>query len=161
MSSSTRLDQWVSAPRSAVYRALLDPDAVAVWMVPDDMTSHIHEFEAREGGRFRITLSYDAPTGAGKSTPQSDTYHGHFVRLVPDTLVRQSIEFETDDPGMRGQMSVTFDLTDADGGTLVSACHEDLPPGLPPEDNEVGWRISLGKLAALLDGRSPGTEARG
>ena len=147
---STRLTQHVPAPRAAVYRALVDPAAVATWMVPDDMTSTVHGFDAREGGAFRITLTYDAPAGTGKTTPQSDTYHGRFVELVPDARVVQVIEFETDDPAMRGEMRVTLVLADAEGGTLVSALHEDLPPGLSPDDNELGWRHSLGKLARLL-----------
>ena len=148
--ASTRLTQHVAAPRPTVYRALLDRAAVAVWMVPDGMTSEIHEFDPREGGAFRITLTYDEPTGTGKSTAHSDTYHGRFVELVPDQRVVEVIEFESDDPGMRGEMRVVLDLSDAEGGTLLSASHEDLPPGLSPEDNELGWRLSLGKLARLL-----------
>lgn len=147
---STRVSQHLAAPRAAVYRALLDPGAVATWMVPDDMSSHVHEFEAREGGRFRITLTYDAPTGTGKSTAHSDTYHGHFVKLVPDELVVEILEFETEDPAMRGEMTVTMTLTDAEGGSDLVAVHENLPPGLAPADNELGWRMSLGKLAKLV-----------
>ena len=52
------------------------------------MTSHVHEFEAREGGSFRISLTYDAPTGTGKSAAHTDTYHGRFVKLAPDYLSR-------------------------------------------------------------------------
>ena len=148
--ASTRLTHHVSAPRPVVYRALLDPVAVASWMVPDGMSGHVHHFDAREGGTFRVTLTYEEPTGTGKTTPHSDTYHGRFVEIVPDERVVEVIEFETDDPGMRGEMRVTFTLGDADGGTLVSAAHDDLPPGLSPEDNEVGWRMSLDKLARLL-----------
>ncbi len=145
--TATRLGQHLAAPRSAVYRALLDPGAVAKWMVPDGMSSHVHEFDAREGGRFRITLTYDAPTGTGKSTPHSDTYHGRFVTLVPDELVVEVIGFETEDPAMRGEMTVTMRLSDAEEGTDLVAVHDNLPPGLSPADNELGWRLSLGKLA--------------
>lgn len=152
---ATRLTQQLSAPRAAVYRALLDPAAIASWMVPDGMRSEVHEFDAREGGRFRITLTYEAPTGTGKSTAHSDTYHGRFVRLVPETLVVEAIEFETDDPSMRGEMTVTMALTDAEGGTELVAVHDDLPPGLSPADNEIGWRMSLGKLAKLVSGADP------
>jgi uncharacterized protein YndB with AHSA1/START domain len=66
--SSTRIRRHVNAPRAIVYRALLDARAVATWMVPTGMTSHVHAFDAREGGSFRISLTYDAPTGAGKTT---------------------------------------------------------------------------------------------
>ncbi len=40
---------------------------------------------------------------------------------------------------------------DADGGTDVFAVHDGLPRGVPPADNEAGWRSSLAKLAALVE----------
>ena len=147
----TRLGRHVHAPRADVYRALLDARAVATWMVPTGMTSRVHRFDAREGGSFRISLTYDEPTGTGKTTAHTDTYHGHFVRLVPDEQVVEVLEFETDDPDMRGEMRITFTLTDADGGTDVLAVHDDLPPGLSPADNEIGWRMALDKLAAFVE----------
>lgn len=149
--SITRLRQPVNAPREAVYRALLDAQAVATWMVPDGMTSQVHELEAREGGPFRISLTYDEPTGTGKTTAHTDTYHGHFLKLVPNEQVVQVMEFETTDPAMGGEMTVTFLLRDADGGTEVLATHENVPPGIAPEDNETGWRMSLEKLAKLVE----------
>src|SRR5438552_18194815 len=84
MVSSTRISRHVNAPRAIVYRALLDVRAVATWMVPAGMTSYVHAFDPREGGSFRISLTYDAPTAAGKTTAQTDTFHGRFVKLVPD-----------------------------------------------------------------------------
>lgn len=149
--TATRTTVRVHAPRATVYRALLDPDAVRRWMVPDGMHSEIHAFEAREGGAFRISLTYDAPTGTGKTTPHTDTFHGRFVRLVPDARVVQLVEFETTDPAMQGEMRISYTLADADGGTEVRAVHEGLPPGLSPADNETGWRMSMAKLAALVE----------
>lgn len=149
--SPTRITRRINAPRAAVYRALLDPHAVATWMVPDGMTSQVHAFEAREGGAFRISLTYDAPTATGKTTRHTDTYHGHFVKLVPDEQVVQVSEFETTDPAMQGEMTITFTLADADGGTEVVGVHEGLPRGVSPADNETGWRMSLAKLAALVE----------
>ena len=149
--NSTRLIQHVNAPRARVYRALLDAGAVAHWMVPDGMTSQVHAFDAREGGAFRISLTYDGATGTGKTSAQSDTFHGRFTTLVPDEKVVEVIEFETADPALQGEMTATFTLVDAAGGTDVHAVHEKLPPGLSPEDNETGWRMSLAKLAALVE----------
>jgi uncharacterized protein YndB with AHSA1/START domain len=120
-------------------------------MVPTGMTSHVHAFDAREGGVFRISLTYDAPTGTGKTTAHTDTYHGRFVKLVPDEQIVEALEFETADPGMQGEMTITYTLADADGGTELLAVHDRLPPGLSAADNETGWRLSLGKLAALVE----------
>ena len=85
--SSTHIRYRIKAPRATVYRALLDADAVARWRVPTGMTSHVHAFEPREGGKFRISLTYDEPTGTGKTTAHTDTYHGRFVKLVPNEQV--------------------------------------------------------------------------
>jgi uncharacterized protein YndB with AHSA1/START domain len=148
------LSRLVRAPRVAVYRALLDADAVQAWMVPDGMTSQVHGFDAREGGTFRISLTYDDPTTAGKTSAQTDTFHGRFVRLVPDTEVVEVVEFETDDPTMQGEMTITYRLDDADDGTTVTGRHENLPPGVSPADNELGWSMSMDKLAALVERRA-------
>jgi len=149
--STTRVTQRIRAPRAKVYRALLDPTAVQKWMVPDGMTSQVHQFEAHSGGAFRISLTYDAPTGTGKTTAQTDTFHGRFAKLVPDQQVVQLVEFETPDPALTGEMTITYTLVDTDGGTEVIGVHEGLPPGISPADNETGWRMSLRKLAALVE----------
>jgi uncharacterized protein YndB with AHSA1/START domain len=148
---STRFSQHINAPRADVYRALHDAHAVATWMVPQDMTSQVHVFDPREGGSFRISLTYDTPTGTGKTTAHTDTYHGHFVKLVPDEKVVEVMEFETTDPAMRGEMTITFTLTEVDGGTDVLGVHDDLPPGVSAADNEIGWRMALEKLARLVE----------
>jgi uncharacterized protein YndB with AHSA1/START domain len=149
---STRISRRVNASRAIVYRALLDARAVATWKVPTGMTSHVHEFDAREGGSFRISLTYDEPTGTGKTTAHTDTYHGRFVKLMTNEQVVEVVEFETTDPEMRGEMTITISLADADGGgTDVLAVHEGLPPGVSLADNETGWREALAKLAALVE----------
>ena len=151
---STRVAGHVDAPRAAVYRALLDPAAVARWRVPDGMSAHVHAFDACEGGAFRISLTYDAPDATGKSSAHTDTYHGVFVRLVPDEQVVETVEFETADPGLQGVMTMTTTLTDAaDVGTDVRIDHEGLPDAVPAADNETGTRMALANLAALVEGR--------
>ena len=150
-SGVTRLVHRVAAPPDRVYRALLDPAAVQQWMVPDGMTSRVHAFDAREGGAFRISLTYDAPTTTGKTTDGTDTFTGRFARLVPDREVVQVVEFETDDPALRGAMTITYRLEPDGGGTTVTGLHEGLPPGLSPAENAQGWRMSMSKLARLLE----------
>src|SRR6266545_3554754 len=120
--SSTRISRHVNAPRAIVYRALLDARAVATWMVP-----------------------------TGKTTAHTDTFHGRFVKLVQNEQVVEVVEFETTDPAMRGEMTITYSLVDTDGGTDIYAVHDGLPLGLSPVDNETGWQMSLAKLAALVE----------
>ena len=115
------------------------------------MTSVVHEFDAREGGLLRISLTYDASTGAGKTAAHTDTYHGHFAKLVPNEQVVEVLEFETADPKLHGEMTMTTTLADADGGTDVLVVHERIPPGVSVVDNEIGTRMALDNLAALLE----------
>jgi uncharacterized protein YndB with AHSA1/START domain len=151
---STQVSRHINAPRPAVYRALVDAGAIPKWRVPTGMSARVHEFDAREGGSFRISLSYHAPTGTGKSAEHTDTYHGHFVRLVPDEQVVEVFEFETADPGLRGEMTMTTTLTDAAGGTDVLVVHEGIPDKVPAADNETGTRMALANLAGLVEAAS-------
>jgi uncharacterized protein YndB with AHSA1/START domain len=117
------------------------------------MECRIHEFDPREGGAVRVSLTYRDENRAGKTTGRTDTYRGRFVRLVPDELLVEVDEFETADPALRGDMTMTIRLEDAgSGGTNLVAVHEDLPPGVAAADNEVGWQQALARLAALVEG---------
>ncbi|GAA3230623.1 SRPBCC domain-containing protein [Actinocorallia longicatena] len=148
---STRVSHTVRAPRGAVYRALLDPEAVARWRVPEGMRCVVHAFEGVEGGAFRVSLIYDEPGGKGKSAERTDTYHGHFARLVPDEVVVEVLEFETDDPEFGGVMTMTTTLTDVEGGTEVDIVHTGVPDAVPAADNETGTRMALAHLARLVE----------
>jgi uncharacterized protein YndB with AHSA1/START domain len=132
---------------AASIAPLLDPPAVAKWKVPDGRTCRVHAFDAREGGSFRISLAYNEPNERGKTNAHTDTYHGRFVKLVPNEEVIEVDEFETDDPALRGEMTITIALTDTRGGTNLVAVHDGLPRGGSPADNEIGWRMALAKLA--------------
>lgn len=153
--SCTHVSRHVNAPRADVYRALLDPRAIAVWKVPDGMTSRVHVLEAREGGFFRISLTYDEPGEAGKTTRHTDTYRGRFVKLVPDEQVIQTMKLETSHFALRGETTVTTTLTDAGDGTDILVVHDRVPPGVSPADNETGWRMALDKLAELVESPMP------
>jgi len=148
---TTTISRHFDAPRARVYAALVDAEAIRQWKVPREMTSEVHAFDGREGGGFRISLTYTSPDRTGKSTAHTDTYTGRFELLVPDELVVEVDQFETADPSMQGPMTITIALADADGGTELVATHEGLPPGVRPEDNEAGWRESLDRLAELVE----------
>ena len=153
MRASTQVTQFINAPRRAVYHAFLDRGAVATWQHPDNMRMLIHDFDAREGGAFRISLTYADPADSlgGKTSDNTDTYHGWFARLIPDTTIAQVVEFESAKAEFAGQMRITVTLADRDGGTDVTYRCDDIPPGIRPDDNEIGCRMSLRKLAALLE----------
>jgi uncharacterized protein YndB with AHSA1/START domain len=143
----------IKAPRKAIYQAFLDPQAVAAWLAPDTMRGHVHSFDPREGGTFRISLTYQTPGDAprGKTATDTDTYHGRFVQLVPDEKIVEVIEFESQEPGFAGDMTLTVLLADVAGGTEVTLLYDNVPKGIRPEDNEAGTRQALQKLAALVE----------
>ncbi len=125
--ASSRISQIIHAPRERVYAALLDPSAVGRWKVPAGMRCEVHEFDAREGGSIRISLTYEEPGRAGKTHGRTDTYRGRFVTLVPGELVVEADEFEADDPALQGEMTITIRLSDAPHGTELVAVHDGLP----------------------------------
>lgn len=151
--ATTQVSRIIKAPRKTVYQACLDPGAVATWRVPDDMTARVHVFEAREGGTYRISLTYRDPARSpdGKSAAGTDTFRGRFVALVPDKKIVEAIEFESPHLRFAGEMTMTTSLADAEGGTEITILCQDIPPGIRLEDNEIGCRSALQNLAALVE----------
>lgn len=115
------------------------------------MSAVVHEFDAREGGSFRVSLTYDDSARSGKTHGQTDTYHGQFAKLVPGREVVEIVEFESEDPGVAGEMTVTTRLMDVADGTEVTVEFDGLPAGVSEADNATGTRMSLDKLAALVE----------
>ena len=151
--ASTQVSTIIRAPRAVVYRACLDPDALARWRVPDTMSGHVQVFDAREGGAFRMSLTYRDPQQApgGKTSDDTDTFRGRFLELVPDEKIVEVVEFESPDPRFAGEMTVTTSLSDTADGTEVTVRCQDLPPGIRPEDNALGTKQALRKLATLVE----------
>jgi uncharacterized protein YndB with AHSA1/START domain len=145
------MSRHIHAPPANVYRALLDKNAIARWRVPNGMSCQVHTFDARQGGLFRISLTYNVPTGTGKTAAHTDTYHDRFVKRVPNEQVIEELEFETTDPAMRGKMTISYTLTETDDGTDLLCVHDNLPPGVSPADNEIGWQMALDKLAVWVE----------
>jgi uncharacterized protein YndB with AHSA1/START domain len=144
--SRTTVSRVIAAPRAALYRACLDPEAIARWRVPDNMTATVHRFDA---GGYRMSLTYKDAT-PGKSGGSTDTFEGRFVELVPDEKIVELVRFEQRDASFSSEMKMTTRFADVRGGTEVSILTENLPAGIRPEDHEEGCRQSLAKLAALV-----------
>jgi uncharacterized protein YndB with AHSA1/START domain len=151
--ASTQVSKIIKAPRETVYQACLDPDALASWRVPDNMKGHVHVFDAREGGAYRMSLTYQDPkhSPGGKTSEDTDTFQGRFVELVPYEKIVEVIEFESREPRFAGEMKITTSFTDTDEGTEVTVLCQDIPAGVRPEDNQMGTKQSLQKLAALIE----------
>lgn len=153
---STRVSRLIKAPREVVYRAFLEPDAVASWLPPDGMKGQVHVLEPRVGGKFRVSLTYLNPEESlgGKTSADTDTTQGRFVELIPKEKIVWMTEFESEQPEFAGEMKIIWSLADADGGTEVTVVCEDIPVGIRLEDNELGSKLSLQKLAAFVENTS-------
>lgn len=150
----TEVSRLINAPREVVYRAFLDQDAVATWLPPGSMHGIVHAFDAREGGAFSMSLVYpdDERVMRGKTSEHTDTFQGRFAKLVPNELVVWAVEFESADRAFAGEMIVSTWLAPADSGTEVTIVTDNIPPGIRPQDNEAGCRLTLEKLAAFVGG---------
>ena len=151
--ASTKVSRIIKVPRNTVYQAFLDKDSVVAWLPPNNMTGQMHTFEPREGGKFRMSLTYIDPTKSppGKTSENMDTVQGRFVTLIPNETIVQVFEFESQEPEYAGVLTLTWTLTDAEGGTEVTVLCENIPKGVRLEDNEAGSKESLQKLAALME----------
>jgi uncharacterized protein YndB with AHSA1/START domain len=150
----TTVSKVIHAPCDTIYRAFLDPRAVATWLPPGSMRGVIHAFEAREGGCFSMSLVYadDEASGSGKTTDSTDTFEGYFAKLIRNELVVWATRFQSPDPAFAGEMTVSTTLLQVDAGTRVTIVCASIPSGIRLEDNEAGCRSTLEKLAAFVSG---------
>jgi len=142
----------LASPRT-IYQAFLDPEAVVSWLPPKGMKGHVYAFDAREGGAYRMSLTYEGPdhSAPGKSSEHADIFRGRFVKLIPDERIVQLVEFESEDPAFAGVMTIDWSLADVPGGTEVTVRCENAPEGVRPDDHETGMRSSLENLAAFTE----------
>ena len=151
--ASTQNSKWIKAPPDALYRAFTDPAALAVWQAPGDMTGTVHQFDAREGGGYQMSLYYPASdmSSQGKTAEREDRFTARFVELTPPRRIVEAITFDSDDPAFAGEMIMVVTLEAENGGTTVTIGFKNIPAGVRPEDNETGTRESLEKLARYVE----------
>jgi uncharacterized protein YndB with AHSA1/START domain len=143
----------MKATPEVVYRAFTDPEALAVWLVPGDMTGKVHHFDGRVGGGYQMSLYYPSSeeTSRGKTQDQEDRYTARFVELIPPRKIVEAITFDTVDPAFEGEMIMEVTLEAKDGGTTVSLFFKNIPSDIRSEDNEAGTQSSLEKLARSVE----------
>ena len=152
MGRTDRASRVVAATRPRVFEALIDPEALITWLPPTGMRGRFERFDARPGGSYRMVLTYeDASSAPGKSTADADVVEGRFVDVEPAVRVVQAADFESDDPALAGTMTMTWSISDVEGGTLVDVRADDVPAGISAEDHAAGLASSLTNLAAYLE----------
>ena len=148
MSTHTiRLHRVLKTTPDKIYRAFLDPDAMAKWLPPHGFTGKVHHLEAKIGGTFRMSFTN---FGSGNS----HSFGGEYLELVPNERIRHTDKF--DDPNLPGAMQVTISLQPVSCGTELSIMQEGVPAVIPPEACYLGWQESLTLLAQLVEPVIPG-----
>jgi uncharacterized protein YndB with AHSA1/START domain len=145
--NSVRLHRVLRAPAERIYRAFLDPDAMAKWLPPYGFTGKVHSMDARVGGRYKMSFTHF-------STGHSHSFGGEYLELVPHELIRHTDVF--DDPNLPGTMTVTIALKNVSCGTELDIVQEGIPEVIPTESCYLGWQESLTLLAQLVEAEIPG-----
>lgn len=155
---SRRIDsasRLISAAPEAIYRAFAEPGALERWLPPGNMTGEMLHFDFREGGSYRMRLTYVEPQrGRGKSSEDSDDVEVRLTKLEDGQTIEQEVTFESEDPAFSGIMRMIWTFQSEDDGTLVTVRAEDVPEGIRPEDHQAGLSASLRNLAAFVEGES-------
>ncbi|GAA2837312.1 uncharacterized protein YndB with AHSA1/START domain [Aminobacter aminovorans] len=141
----------IKAAPDVIYRALIEPQAVASWRPPQGMRGEVLAFDAREGGIFRMAFIYEGDSGHGKTTDNADFFDGRFAELTPGRRVVELITFESEDPNLAGTMRIVTTLGPVDGGTRVTVSCENVPAGIGQDDHQQGIASSLENLAAFVE----------
>ena len=152
MSTSRNVKQFNASPE-VLYRAWTDPDALAIWLAPENMTGKVHDFDLRVGGGYTMSLYYASTDteSQGKTSGKEDRFTARFVELVPYTKIVQAITFDSDDAAFSGEMIMEVTFEAKGSSTEVTVVFQNIPAGIRPEDNETGTASSLEKLARYVE----------
>jgi len=146
MPNTIRLHRVLRAAPERVYRAFLDPEAMAKWLPPNGFTGKVHHMDARVGGSYKMSFT-------NFTTGKSHSFGGEYLELVPHERIRHTDAF--DDPNLPGTMQVTIGLRKVSCGTEIDITQEGVPDVIPVEACYLGWQGSLALLAKLVEAEIP------
>ncbi len=143
---TVHLHRVLRATPERVYRAFLDPDAMAKWLPPHGFTGKVHHMDAHVGGGYKMSFT-------NFNTGQSHSFGGTYLELTPGERIRYTDQF--DDSRLPGEMQVTISLRGVACGTELSIVQEGIPATMPVEFCYLGWQESLSLLALLIEPEIP------
>jgi uncharacterized protein YndB with AHSA1/START domain len=146
MPSTIRLHRVLRTTPERIYRAFLDPDAMAKWLPPNGFTGKVHHADAKVGGTYKMSFT-------NFSTGKSHSFGGRYLELVPHERIRYTDSF--DDPNLPGEMQTTVTFKQVSCGTELNVVQEGVPDVIPPEACYLGWQESLTLLGKLVEADIP------
>jgi len=144
--NTVKLHRVLNAKAERVYKAFIDPDAMAKWLPPHGFTGKVHEMDARVGGRYKMSFT-------NFSTGSSHSFGGEFIELVENERLRYTDRF--DDPNLPGEMETTIEIRSVDVGTELKIEQKGIPEMIPVEACYLGWQQSLALLTLLVEAEIP------
>jgi uncharacterized protein YndB with AHSA1/START domain len=141
MPGTVRLHRVFATKPEKVYRAFLEPDAIASWLPPFGFVCTVHELDARVGGKHRMSFR-------NFTTSNSHAFGGTYLELVPGERIVYTDKFE--DPNLPGEMRTTITLKAVSSGTEVTIEQQGIPDVIPTDGCYLGWQDSLQKLEKLV-----------
>ena len=139
---TVRIHRVLRAAPQKVYRAFLEPGAMAKWLPPYGFTCTVHHMDAQVGGTFKMSFQ-------NFTNGQAHSFGGAYLELVPNERLRYTDVF--DDPNLPGEMQVTVVLKPVLCGTELTVVQEGIPEVIPVEMCYLGWQESLAQLAHLVE----------
>ncbi|WP_123040539.1 SRPBCC family protein [Cohnella candidum] len=155
-SNNKRIDsvsRVIKASPQTIYKSFIDPEALVSWLPPKGMKGQIYEFDATNGGAYRMSLTYTDTKHAmpGKSSENTDIVKGRYLEFVPNERIVQLVEFESADPAYAGTMIMTWIFAEVSEGTEVTIVCENVPEGIRQDDHLLGMNASLENLALFTE----------
>ena len=144
---SVHLHRVLRAEPDKVYRAFIDPVAMAKWLPPYGFSCTVHHLDARVGGTFHMSFH-------NFSTGGVDSFGGEYLELVPGERLRYTDRF--DNPELPGTLEVLVTLQAVICGTEIHITQSGIPEVIPLEMCYLGWQESLAQLATLVEPNIPG-----
>jgi len=145
--NTVRLHRVLRTTPEKVYRAFLDPDAMAKWLPPNGFTGKVHHLDAKVGGTYKMSFT-------NFTSGHSHSFGGAYLELVPNERIRHTDKF--DDPQLPGEMQTTITLKNVSCGTELHVVQEGIPEVIPAEACYLGWQESLTLLTQLVEAEIPG-----
>ncbi len=146
MSGTVKLHRVFTSKPERVYKAFIDPDAMAKWLPPNGFTGKVHSMDAKVGGSYKMSFT-------NFSNGQSHSFGGDFVEMVPNERLVYTDKF--DDPNMPGEMRTTVDIKQVSVGVEINIVQEGIPDMIPVEACYLGWQESLALLKLLVEAEIP------
>jgi len=145
--NSVQLHRVLRATPERIYRAFLDPDALAKWLPPNGFTGKVHQMDAQVGGGYKMSFT-------NFTSGSSHSFGGKYVELKPHERIRYTNQF--DNLGLPGEMTTTVTMKKVSVGTELNVLQEGIPSAIPAEACYLGWQESLTLLAKLVEAEIPG-----